>query len=260
MPAITIDRRRKRVLAVLMLGVVALTPAAWAGQALVAVSSNFAEVMQELEAVFEQESEHELTLVAGSTGKLYAQISHGAPFDLFLAADQERPRLIEEAGLAVDDTRFTYAVGRLVLWSPAADHIAQDGAAVLRRADFRKLAMANPALAPYGAAARETLEKLGLYERLRERIVVGENVGQAYAMVATGNAELGFVAMSQVVSPRHRVSGSRWDVPPEYYAAIRQDAVLLRRAANNAAAAALLGWLQTDEARTIIERFGYGVE
>lgn len=231
-----------------------------ADETLVAVATNFAEAMERLQAEFEKGSGHELMMVSGSTGKLYAQITNGAPFDVFLAADRERPRLIEEAGLGVADTRFTYAVGRLMLWSPAPDGVDADGAATLRRGNYRKLAMANPALAPYGAAARETLEALGLYEMLRERLVFGENIGQAFAMVATGNAELGLVAKSYIMSPRNQLAGSRWEVPQAYYAPIRQDAVLLKHGAGNAAAHALIGWLQADEARTIIERFGYGLE
>ncbi len=230
----------------------------WADEALIAVATNFVEVMERLEAEFERNSGHELTLVAGSTGKLYAQIVNGAPFDVYLAADQERPRLLQEAGLAVVNSRFTYAVGRLVLWSAAPDRVT--GATTLRQGGFRKLAIANPALAPYGAAARQTLEALGLYDELQERLVVGENVGQAFAMIATRNAELGFVALSYVVSPRNELRGSHWEVPQAYYGPIRQDAVLITRAADNAAAVALLGWLQADEAHTIIESFGYGVE
>lgn len=231
-----------------------------ADEALVGVATNFAEVMEQLEARFEQHSGHDLTVVAGSTGKLYAQITNGAPFDVFLAADRERPRLLEERGLAVDGTRLTYAVGRLVLWSPEATRISADGADTLRNGDFRRLAMANPALAPYGAAARQTLEALGLYERLGDRLVLGENIGQAFAMVATANAELGFVALSYVTSARNEIPGSRWDVPQEYYTPIRQDAVLLERGTGNDAAAALLRWLREDEARAIIERFGYRAE
>lgn len=225
-----------------------------------AVATNFTEAMERLEARFERLSGHELTVVSGSTGKLFAQITNGAPFDLFLAADEDRPRRLTEAGLAVEHTRFTYAVGRLVLWSPQADRVPRDGATILHKGDFRKLAMANPKLAPYGVAASETLEALGLYEALRNRLVLGENVGQAFAMVATGNAELGLVALSYVISARNKSGGSRWDVPQSYYAPIRQDAVLLKRAADNMAGRAFLTWLQADEARTIIERFGYGVE
>lgn len=239
----------------------ALLPAGTqAAEALVAVATNFAEVMERLEARFEARSEHDLTIVSGSTGKLYAQIRNGAPFDVFLAADQERPRLLDHAGAAVEASRFTYAVGRLTLWSPDPERIGADGAAVLRAGDFRRLAMANPSLAPYGEAARETLSALGLLARLEDRIVLGENIGQAHAMVATGNAELGFVALSYVLSPRNEMPGSRWDVPQALHTPIRQDAVLLRRAEGNAAAQAFLLWLQGDEARGIIEAFGYGTE
>lgn len=234
--------------------------AAGAEEALVAVATNFAEVMEQLEAGFETETGHDLTVVTGSTGKLHAQIVHGAPFDVFLAADQERPRLLEEDGAAVSGTRFTYAVGRLALWSPDPGRIGANGAAVLRKGDFRRLAMANPALAPYGAAARETLEALGLRQRLEDRIVLGENIGQAHAMVATGNAELGFIALSYVLSPRNETPGSRWEVPLALHSPIRQDAVLLQRAADNLAAAAFVEWLRGAGARRVIERFGYGVE
>jgi len=231
-----------------------------ADDALVAVATNFAEVMERLEAGFETETEHDLTVVTGSTGKLYAQITNGAPFDVFLAADQERPRLLEEDGSAVVGTRFSYAIGRIALWSPDPGRIGADGAKVLRDGDFRRLAMANPALAPYGVAARETLAALGLSARLEDRIVLGENIGQAHAMVATGNAELGFVALSYVLSPRNETPGSRWDVPQALYSPIRQDCVLLTRAADNVAAAAFVEWLRGDEARRVIERYGYGVE
>lgn len=216
--------------------------------------------MEHLEADFESETGYDVTVISGSTGKLYAQIMNGAPFDVFLAADQERPRLLDKGGAAVGSTRFTYAIGRLSLWSPDPDRIGADGAAVLRDGNFRRLAMANPALAPYGVAARETLEALGVSDRLRDRIVLGENIGQAHAMVATGNAELGFVALSYVLSPRNDTPGSRWDVPQSLYSPIRQDAVLLRRAADNAAAVAFVAWFSGPRARQVVERFGYGVE
>lgn len=234
--------------------------AAGAEEAFVAVATNFAEVMEHLEASFETETGYDLTVVTGSTGKLHAQIMHGAPFDVFLSADRERPRLLEENGAAVSGTRFTYAIGRLVLWSLDPGRIGADGEAVLREGDFRRLAMANPALAPYGLAARETLEALGLSRWLEDRVVLGENIGQAHAMVATGNAELGFVALSYLLSPRNEKPGSRWEVPKALYSPIRQDAVLLERAADNAVAAAFMEWLRGDEACLVIVRHGYGVE
>lgn len=239
----------------------ALHPAAaGAEKTLVATATNFAEVMERLVPAFETETGHEIVVVTGSSGKLFAQIRNGAPFDVFLSADQERPRRLDEAGLTVDGSRFTYAIGRLVLWSADPERIGHDGAATLRAGGFRRLAMANPALAPYGAAARETLEALGLLAALEDRIVLGENVGQAHAMVRTGNAELGFVALSSLLSPRNEPGGSCWEVPRELYSPARQDAVLLRRAAGSPVAVAFLEWLRGDEARGVIERFGYDVE
>jgi molybdate transport system substrate-binding protein len=237
-----------------------LPTAASADEALVAVAANFSEVVERLAANFESASGHSLTVTTGSTGKLYAQIRNGAPFDVLLAADQRRPELLEKEGRAVAGSRFTYAVGRLTLWSPDPERVTADGAETLRSGAFRKLAIANPDLAPYGAAARETLTALGLLDTLGDRVVMGENIGQAHALVATGNAELGFVALSFVLSPRNRTPGSRWDVPQDLHAPIRQDAVLLIRAADNPAARAFLDYLKSAEARAVIESFGYGVE
>mgnify|MGYP001823981555 CR=1 FL=1 len=234
--------------------------AANAADALVAVATNFAEVMQRLEAQFEAATSHTLTVTAGSTGKLYAQIVAGAPFDALLAADQVRPARLESEGFAVPGSRFTYATGAIALWSPDPDRIGIDGAAILRADNFRRLAIANPALAPYGLAARQALQAMGVYDTVRERLVIGENIGQAHAMVASGNAELGMVALAYVLSPRNKAPGSRWDVPVSLYDPIRQDAVLLMRARNNAAAAELLEFLRTASARATIRAFGYGAD
>lgn len=234
-------------------------PAA-AEEATIAVAGNFSEVAERLEADFERESGHDLTFVVGSTGKLYAQIAHGAPFDAFLAADRARPERLEDEGLAVAGSRFTYATGRLTLWSREPGRVGGDGAATLRQGGFRLLAIANPALAPYGEAARQTLEGLGLRERLEGKIVMGETIGQAHALVASGNAELGFVALSYVLSPRNETEGSRWDVPADLHEPIRQDAVLLSRAARNPAARGFLHFLRGAAARAVIETYGYGVE
>ncbi len=224
-----------------------------------AVAANAAEAVETLAAEFEQESGHRVTVTVGSTGKLYAQILHGAPFDLFLAADQERPRLLVEQGLAASNSRTTYAVGRLVLWRPAPDAFT-DAASVLQESAFRWLAIANPDLAPYGAAARDTLRELGLWQGLRSKIVVGENVGQAFAMVASGNAELGFVALSSVLSARNLQPGSHWEVPQHVHAPIRQDAVLLNRAEDNPVARDFLRFLGSPRAREAIASSGYVVE
>lgn len=224
-----------------------------ADDAIVAVAANFARVMGSLEVSFESATAHRLTVVVGSTGKLYAQIVNGAPFDVFLAADRRRPALLEKHGFAVSNSRFTYAFGQLVLWS--ADETLVRGPETLTQGEFRRLAMANPDLAPYGSAALEVLQKLGVDDTLRKRIVMGENVGQAHAMVATGNAELGFVARSFLDG-----GGSRWDVPQDLYEPLRQDAVLLTRGAASEAARAFMAFLVSETARDLIVEAGYGVE
>ncbi len=226
-----------------------------AAEALVAVAANFAHPAQRIEAAFENASPHRVALVIGSTGKLFAQITHGAPFDVLLAADRERPRKLEAAGLSVPGWRRTYALGRLALWSADAERIGRDGAGTLRDGSHQRLAIANPRLAPYGAAAVETLRALGLHDANAQRLVMGENVGQAHALVATGAAELGFVAASYVVADANR--GSGWTVPAKLHGPVRQDAVLLRRAADNRAALAFMAFLAGGRARGIIAASGY---
>ncbi len=230
-----------------------------AADALIAVATNFAEPMELLEADFENRSGHAITVAPGSTGKLYGQIVQGAPFDILLAADMERPRRLEDEGHAVTGSRFTYAIGRLTLWSADRSLIPEDGLTVLHSGGFRSLAIANPDLAPYGAAALETLAKYGLQDALSEKLVRGQNAGQAFALVATGNAELGLVALSSVLSTRNAIKGSRWDVPAGDHEPIAQDAVLLARAADNPAARDFMAYLRSEGAREIIARFGYGV-
>ena len=229
-----------------------------AGEVTVAVAANAAEAVEALAADFEQRTGHRVTVTVGSTGKLYAQILHGAPFDVFLAADQERPRLLVEQGLAVEDSRRTYAIGRLVLWS--SDPTLEASAETLRASSFRRLAIANPDLAPYGAAARDTLRELGLWESLRPKIVVGENVGQSFTMTASGNAELGLVALSSVLSPRNGREGSYWKVPAKLHSPIRQDAVLLDRAKDNKVARDLHRFLSSPKALETMESFGFAVD
>ncbi len=226
----------------------------------IAVAANFTEVMDRIESRFEAAHGDVLKITTGSTGQLYAQISHGAPFDVMLAADQRRPKLLVENGLAVRGSRFTYATGKLTLWSADPARIGDDGAALLRQGDFRRLAIANPDLAPYGAEAVQVLKALGVYDELRSRLVQGENVGQTYAMVATGNAELGLVALSYVRSPRNKKAGSRWDVPQSLYQPIRQDAVLLTRAEANSTARDLLAYLRQPEIQALIRSYGYGAD
>lgn len=256
----TACRCRARRLAGLLVVAMPLSAGARADTALIAVAANFAEVIQRLEAGFEAQSAHAITVTSGSTGQLYAQIRAGAPYDVLLAADQERPERLEQEGLAVPGTRFTYASGRLVLWSRDPGRVGADGAATLRAADFRRLAIANPELAPYGAAALQTLRALGVYEALAERLVRGENIAQAHALVATGNAELGLLALSSVARPNSPAEGSSWEVPATLYDPIRQDAILLTRAEDNSAARDVLAYLRRPEVRELIRSFGYGVD
>jgi molybdate transport system substrate-binding protein len=220
----------------------------------VAVATNFATTMDELVAKFEEASEHTVTLSGGSTGAHYAQIKNGAPFDLFFAADVERPKLLEDENVAVRGSRFIYAVGRIALWSPRAGFVDAEGR-VLETASFRHIAIANPDLAPYGAAAREVLERRALWGSLRDRIVQGQDIGQTYSFVRTGNAELGFVAYSQLARGDAPIEGSYWLVPEELHAPIEQQAVLLKDAP---AARAFLEFVKGADARAIIRKFGYG--
>jgi molybdate transport system substrate-binding protein len=226
-----------------------------AGQVRVAVASNFAETLRAIAALYESRTEHSVLISTGSTGKHYAQIRHGAPFDVFLAADTRRPELLEHEGLAQPGSRYTYAIGKLVLWSPQADLIDSEGR-ILEQGTFRYLSIANPRHAPYGRAAQQVLEHRGLWSEVQGRLVRGENIGQAYQYVASGNAELGFVASSQIRQPGQGMKGSYWMVPQVLYEPVEQQAVLLR---DNDNARDFLAFMQTDEVRSIISDFGYGV-
>ncbi|WP_291010448.1 molybdate ABC transporter substrate-binding protein [Hydrogenophaga sp.] len=230
--------------------------AAQAASATIAVAANFAEPMRELAAVLEKTTGHRLELSVGATGRLFAQIRNGAPFDAFLAADRRAPAQLETDGLAVPGSRFTYATGQLVLWSAQPGLVDAQGA-VLQTDRFRKLAIANPKTAPYGAAALEVMTQLGLRDTLTPKLVQGESIGQAYNFAFTGNAELGFVALSQVMVGGQLKSGSMWRVPPALYTPIRQDAVLLQRGSNNAAARALMALLRSPQGQAVIRSFGY---
>jgi molybdate transport system substrate-binding protein len=229
------------------------TPASSAADIQVAVASNFAETARQLAAGFEEESGHKVSLSFGSTGKQYAQIHHGAPFHAWFSADVHRPRLLEQEGRSVPGSRFTYALGRLVLWSPGAG-LVDDRGEILRRENFRHLAVANPRLAPYGLAAKQVLEKLGLWQKLQARMVRGENIGQTFQFVKSGNAELGFVAVSQVLRRKHPARGSFWLPPAELHAPIEQQAVLL---IDDATARAFLDFVRSEKGRSIISANGY---
>lgn len=222
----------------------------------VAVAANFAPALKALQPVFEQQSGHTLRISSASTGILYSQIRHGAPFDVFLAADRERPERLIEAGLADPSSAFIYARGRLVLWSPRPSLVGEGGE-VLRTGDFEHLAIANPRTAPYGAAAMQVLEELGLAEALSGRLVTGESVAQAWHFVVSGNAELGFVALSEPIAAGRLAEGSYWLVPQDLYAPIEQMAVLVGRAPEKPAAHALLQFLQSEPAIAKLEVLGY---
>ncbi len=252
---------RLRGLAAFALALVAALPGpAHAGQVLVAVAANFAEVLNELKPGFERRTGHTLVATTGSTGKLYAQIKGGAPFQVLLSADAHTPERLEREGLGLPGTRYTYALGQLALWSKTPGLWGGDAVAYLRAGRPRHVALANPELAPYGVAARETLQALGVWDALKDKVVMGQNIGQTHSLVATGAAEVGFVALSALKGPRQAVEGSVWVVPARLHSPIVQQAVLLAPGRDAPAARALLQYLKSDEARRTIEAWGYGVE
>ena len=229
---------------------------AQAGEVKVAVAANFMAPMHKLAAAFERDSGHKLLLSFGSTGRLYAQIKNGAPFEVFLSADDETPARLEREGLGVAGSRWTYAVGRLVLWSRDPALVDAKGE-VLRRSDLPHLALADPKLAPYGRATEQALGQLGLLERWRPRFVTGESITQAHQFVASGNAPLGFVALAQVMEAGRIAQGSAWLVPASLHEPLRQDGQLLVRGQSNPAAQALLRFLRSEAARAVIRGYGY---
>ncbi len=230
--------------------------AAHGAEVTVAVASNFAAPLQKIVPLFEKDTGHKAVVSLGSTGGFYAQIKNGGPFHVLLSADDETPLKLEKENLAVGGTRFTYATGKLVLWSKQAGFVDDKGD-VLRSGQFKRLAIANPKLAPYGAATLETLHKLELFQGLQTKFVQGENIAQAFQFVNTENAQLGFVALSQVYADGKLTSGSAWMVPSHLHKPIQQDAVLLVAGKNNIAATALLAYLRTDKAKAIIRSHGY---
>jgi len=223
-----------------------------AAQTNVAVAANFTEAAKEIAAAFKAKTGHEAVLSFGASGQFYTQITQGAPFQVLLSADDARPKKLVEDGLAVSGSNFTYAIGKLVLWSKTPDLVK--GEETLKAASFAKLSICNPVAAPYGAAALETMKSLKVLEKLQPKLVEGATITQAYQFVETGNAELGFVALSQLRGPE---TGSRWLVPQELYTPIRQDAVLLKTGASNEAATGFIAFLKGPEARAIIEKYGY---
>lgn len=219
-----------------------------------AVATNFGDAIKAIAGRFEERTGHKVTLSFGSTGKHYAQIRNGAPFDAFFAADVERPQRLEQEGVALAGSRFTYSIGKVVLWSPRPGLVDADGR-VLEQGTFSYLAIANPKLAPYGLAAQEIMQARGVWESLQRRMVRGEDIGQTFSFIKSGNAELGFVAYSQVKKPGQPVEGSLWEVPQSLYTPIEQQAVLLK---DKAAARDFLAFVKSDEAQEIIRAYGYG--
>lgn len=249
--------RSRLVLGCGLLFAVSVGPAS-AAEVTVAVAANFIPPFREIATQFEQTTGYHLQIVSGSSGKFYAQIKNGAPFDVFFSADQERPKLLEEEGIGIVGSRFTYAIGRLVLWSP--DPSLVTGEQTLRNGRFKHLAMANPQIAPYGVAAKQVMIKLGLWDQLQSRIVQGESLGQTMGFITSGNAKLGFIALSQVLDPAIKQAGSRWDIPLDLHDPINQDVVLLTKGRSNPGAEALLVYVRGADARRVVERFGYGLK
>jgi molybdate transport system substrate-binding protein len=238
--------------------VLAGLPSVQAGEVSVAVAANFTAPMNIIVADFEKDTGHKAKLAFGSSGRFYAQIKNGAPFQLFLSADDETPIKLAQEGLAEPASRFTYAIGSLVLWSAKPGFVDARGD-VLQSGKFTKLAIANPKTAPYGRAAIQTLTKLGLLASVEPKFVQGENIAQTFQFTQTGNADLGFVALSQVMKDGKVTEGSAWMVPAEMHEPIRQDVILLSTGRGNVAAEALLNYLRTDKAKAVIRSFGYGL-
>ncbi len=225
----------------------------------VAVAANFNAPIEEIGKAFNKATGHQLKVSTGSSGKFYAQIKNGAPFQVFLSADEEKPALLEKDGLAVQGSRFTYAIGKLVLWS-ADPAVVDTKGQILMKNQFNKLAIANPKTAPYGEVAMETLGALKIKSLLEPKLVMGENIGQTYQFVATGNAEIGFVALSQVTRENKITSGSAWVVPEKLYSPIKQDAVLLVNGKDSPAARLLMTFLRSEDTLNVIKSYGYGVK
>lgn len=234
------------------------TASAWADEVQVAVASNFAKPLEEIGSKFKAATGHEIKVSAGATGKLYTQIENGAPFEVFISADSKTPKKLVEAKQAEADSQFTYSFGTLVLWSSKEGYVDDKGE-VLKKGEFQHLAIANPKTAPYGEAGMAVLEKLGLTAAVTPKLVQGENITQTYDFVSTGNAELGFVALSQVSKDGKLKSGSAWQVPQEMYQPLAQDAVLLSKGKDNAAAKALLDYLKGEDAQAVMTSYGYAL-
>lgn len=225
----------------------------------VAVAANFTAPIQAIAKDFEQDTGHKLVIATGATGQFYAQIQNGAPFEVFLSADDSTPAKLEQEGATVPGSRFTYAIGTLALWSAKPGYVDAQGE-VLKKNDYQHLSIANPKAAPYGLAATQVLEKLGLTAQVKGKLVEGQNITQAHQFIATGNAELGFVALSQIYKDGKVTGGSAWIVPAALHDPIKQDAVILAKGKDNPAAQALVDYLKGEKAAVVIKSFGYQIE
>lgn len=245
----------KTTLAVSVLSLTSISMA-WAGEVQVAVAANFTKPMEKIAEDFFKATDHKAVLSFGATGKFVEQIKQGAPFEVLLSADQKNPIKLENEQLAVPKSRYTYAIGKLVLWSAKPD-LVDDKGNVLKTGGFEHIAIADPKTAPYGKAAMKVMEKLGMLDALKPKMVQGESIAQAKEFVSSGNAELGFVALSQVIKDGKIAEGSGWMVPQDLYAPLYQDAILLKTGENNAAAKALMDYLKTEPAQAVIKAYGY---
>ena len=250
---ITTFQRTSIIVALLLFG-----QSGWSATVLVAVAANFSKPMTDIAAEFEKETGHRANLALGSSGKFVSQMENGGPFEVLLSADEKGPEKLEQAGLTVPNTRFVYALGKLVLWSTMPDYVDNQGK-ILSTGDFKHLALADSKLAPYGAAAVEVLKNMRLFDKLQLFFVQGENIAQTYQFISTANAELGFIALSQVLENGKIANGSGWIIPDNLYAPIRQGAVLLKNGAENPAALALLEFLKSAPALAIIKKYGYAL-
>jgi molybdate transport system substrate-binding protein len=241
-----------------LIGTTLLTTQVAAEEVKIAVAANFTDASKIIAKLFEKQSGHTTKISYGSTGKLYSQIEHGAPFELFLAADTKRPIKAEKEGLAVADSHFVYAKGKLVLWS-IKPGLFKEGESFLKSGEFKHIALANPKTAPYGQAAEQVMQQIDVLEKIRPKLVKGDSISQTFQFTATGNADAGFIALAQMKAWKGE-SGSLWEIPSNYYAPIDQAAVLLKKGESNPAATDFLAFLKSDEAQAVIESYGYGVE
>ena len=237
-------------------GIFVVAANAQAAEIKVAVASNFANTLKEIAVEFQRDTGYQLAITPGATGKFYAQISNGAPFDVFLSADDETPRKLAQEGKAIAASQFTYATGRLALWSPSPD-LVDKNADILKTDKFKYIAIANAKVAPYGQAAVQTMQKLGVLSKIEPRVVQGESIAQTFQFVSTGNAQLGFVALSQIFENGKIKTGSAWIVPEEMHEQLKQDAVVLQSCKNTSACQALMDYLKSEKIKKMMSSYGY---